>query len=100
MLLATTLLIAIVVVLAKYNHQRQPAWKYVTLNSLISWLSTVSKGCILFCISEGLGQQKWVWLSQKKRPLSNLRVFDSASRGIYGSAELIWHLRARYIISY
>ncbi|CAI7652420.1 unnamed protein product [Penicillium manginii] len=96
MLLATTLLIAIVVVLAKYNHQRQPAWKYVTLNSLISWLSTVSKGCILFCISEGLGQQKWVWLSQKKRPLSNLRVFDSASRGIYGSAELIWHLRARH----
>jgi hypothetical protein len=97
MVLSTGLLLAIVLVLANYNHQPQPNWKYVSLNSVISWLSTIAKACVLFTISEGLGQLKWVWFTQKKRPISDLRTFDSASRGIYGSAELIWNLRARYV---
>ncbi|KAJ5355832.1 hypothetical protein N7517_010441 [Penicillium concentricum] len=96
MILSTVLLLAIVMVLDNYNHRPQPTWKYVSLNSVISWLGTIAKACVLFSISEALGQLKWVWFTQKRRPMSDLRTFDSASRGIYGSAELIWNLRARH----
>lgn len=95
--LSTGLLLSIVVIGTYYNDQPQPSWRYVSLNSVISWLSTLSKACVLFSISEGLGQLKWVWFAQRKRAISDIRAFDAASRGIYGSAELIWNMRARYV---
>ncbi|KAJ5368535.1 uncharacterized protein N7496_008295 [Penicillium cataractarum] len=94
--LSTALLAAIIGILASYNHQPQPIWDYTSLNSVISWLSTISKGCVLFAISESLGQLKWLWFTQKSRPMSHLRTFDAASRGVTGSAELIWNLRAKH----
>lgn len=100
MALSLGLLISIVVILGQYNHHAQPAWQYMSLNSLISWLSTFSKGFALFAISETIGQLKWAWFNQKQRPLSDLRTFDSASRGLWGSAELIWTLQARYLYFY
>ncbi|KAB8205106.1 hypothetical protein BDV34DRAFT_196138 [Aspergillus parasiticus] len=95
-ILSAATLIAIIVILAKFDQQPQPTWKHVSLNSVISWLSTISKGCVLYAISEALGQLKWVWFAQETRPLLNLRTFDSASRGFYGSGELIWTLRFRH----
>lgn len=96
MLLSTVTLVAIIIILAHFNRQPQPLWDNVSLNSLISWLSTISKGCVLYATKEGLGQLKWAWFAQKTRPMTDLRTFDEASRGIYGSAELIWTLRAKY----
>jgi hypothetical protein len=95
-ILSAATLIALVVVLAKFDGTPQPTWKHVSLNTVISWLSTISKACIIFAVSEALGQLKWVWFAQKTQPLLNLRTFDSASRGFYGSAELIWTLRCRH----
>ncbi|CAG8935249.1 unnamed protein product [Penicillium salamii] len=96
MLLSSGLLVAIVVLLDKYENKPQPNWKYVSLNSVVSWLSTVSKGCVLFCLSEGIGQLKWVWFTRKSRPLVDLGTFDGASRGIWGCAGLVWTLRAKH----
>lgn len=98
--LAAGVLIALVVILAKHDHKPQPDWSHMSLNSLISWLSTISKGCIVVCCTEALGQLKWVWVSQGVRPMRQLRTFDSASRGWYGAAELIWTLRARYVMQF
>jgi hypothetical protein len=97
MLLSSGLLAVIMVVLARYNNRPQPTWRYVSLNSMISWLSTVSKGCVLFSISEGIGQLKWVWFARKNRPLTDLSTFDGASRGIYGCAGLVWRMKAKYV---
>lgn len=95
-ILSAATLIALVVVLAKFDGMPQPTWEHVSLNTVISWLSTVSKTCIIFAVSEALGQLKWVWFAQRTQPMVNLRTFDAASRGIYGSAELIWRLRFRH----
>ncbi|KAE8153169.1 hypothetical protein BDV25DRAFT_127495 [Aspergillus avenaceus] len=73
-------------ILSRVDGRPQPAWKHVT----------ISKGSILYVISEALGQLKWVWFAQRTRPLSNLREFDWASRGFYGSGELMWRLRFRH----
>lgn len=100
MILSSGVLVAIVVILTQYDGRPQPAWRLMSLNSLISWLSTVSKGCVLSAISEGLAQLKWVWFTRKSRPLVDLGAFDGASRGIYGCAGLVWKLRARYVYLY
>ncbi|KAL4906973.1 hypothetical protein BDW74DRAFT_130946 [Aspergillus multicolor] len=89
-------LITLVAVLAKYDGKPQPDWYYMSLNSLISWLSTISKACILFFVTEALGQSKWVWFSQGEQPIRDIRTFDSATRGPYGALELIWILQGRH----
>ncbi|OKO99531.1 hypothetical protein PENSUB_8376 [Penicillium subrubescens] len=81
---SVNLVVAILIILMRFESQ--PTWKYVSLNSLISWLSTFSKACLLFAVSETLGQLKWVRFASKSRPIQDLRTFDAASRGHYGSA--------------
>ncbi|PYH94643.1 hypothetical protein BO71DRAFT_398793 [Aspergillus ellipticus CBS 707.79] len=84
------------VILGVYDQQPQPTWQKVSLNSVISWLSTLSKASLLFAVGEMLGQLKWVWFAQKERPMLDLRAFDSASRGAWGSLGLCWTLRVRH----
>lgn len=93
---STGVLIGLAAVLAHYDRKPQPSWRYMSLNSLISWLSTIFRAGIVISTSEALGQLKWIWFAQKRqRPVQELRVYDSASRGPYGAMELIWALRAR-----
>lgn len=96
-ILSIALLVAIVGILAEFDQKPQPSWKYVSLNTVVSWLSTVSKACVLYSINEALGQLKWVWFAEKARPLPHLRTFDRASRGFLGSVELVWTLHAKYV---
>ncbi|PWY89612.1 hypothetical protein BO94DRAFT_555936 [Aspergillus sclerotioniger CBS 115572] len=95
-ILSAGLLIAMVVVLNTRNKHPQPHWRYMSLNSLVSWMSTLSKACILFSVNKALGQLKWVWFAQTSRPVFDIRTFDSASRGPFGGIALVWTLRARH----
>jgi hypothetical protein len=98
-IVSAVIIIAIVAILRKYNRCQQQDWKHVSLNSLISWLSTLAKACVIFSVSQGLGQLKWVWFSKRSRLLSDLDVFDSASRGATGSVFLLWLVKGRYVKS-
>ncbi|RDH34787.1 hypothetical protein BDQ94DRAFT_177632 [Aspergillus welwitschiae] len=76
------LLAAIVIILKMYDHQPQPKWWHISLNSVISFLSTLSRASLMFSVGELIGQLKW--------------SFDSASRGALGSLTLIWAMRVRH----
>ncbi|KAL4883426.1 hypothetical protein BJY04DRAFT_216249 [Aspergillus karnatakaensis] len=89
-------LITLIAVLAKHDRQPQPGWSHLSLNSVIAWLTTISKACILFFVSEALGQSKWVWFAQDERPVKDIRAFDAASRGPYGALELVRTLRGKH----
>ncbi|KAL3487460.1 hypothetical protein BJX62DRAFT_240953 [Aspergillus germanicus] len=90
-------IVVIVLVLRRYDGRQQPDWQGISLNSLLSWLSTVAKACLLFSLTESLGQLKWAWISSESQPLSDLKVFDSASRGgLFGSLELLWRVKGHH----
>ena len=83
-------LAGVIALLAIYNNHEQPDWTHVSLNTVISWLSTISKALIFVSISHAIGQLKWSWFAARPQPLDALRTFDMASRGVSGSFELIW----------
>lgn len=101
-------IIGIVVLLNRFDGQPQPDWAYanettgkgfhISLNSVLSWLSTVARICALMPITKGLGQLKWVWFAEKDRVLSDFDAFDSATRGLTGSAMLMWRLKGRCVV--
>ncbi|PYH81004.1 hypothetical protein BO82DRAFT_384006 [Aspergillus uvarum CBS 121591] len=90
-------IVAIAAILSHFDGRQQPDWPRVSLNSVISWLSTIASAGLMFALTNSLGQLKWVWFAHQKKRLSDLKPFDSASRGgLVGSLELLWLLKGRH----
>lgn len=106
-------LIGLAILLKRVDNKQQPIWggeyycvkggticrqtPQVSLNSVISLISTVAKICVLIPVTKGLGQLKWVYFAEKDRVLADFETFESATRGLTGSAMLVWRLRARCV---
>lgn len=84
------LLIALSAILAVYDNKAVFEWKGVTLNAVVSVISTASKASLLYSISQLISQWKWIIFTRTKRPLMDFERVDSASRGPMGSLELMW----------
>lgn len=92
-LVSASLLVALTIVLAVYDDKAVFEWKGVTLNALVSLLSTASKSALLYTMSELLSQWKWIVFSATRRPLIDFHRIDAASRGPWGSSGIIWRSR-------
>ena len=99
-------LMGIIIFASHFNNGPTPSWsmtvaKYnktftVTMNSILSLLSTIAKICVLIPVTKGLGQLKWIWFAKRERSLRDIETFESASRGLTGSALLMWKLKFKY----
>lgn len=86
--------------LCAFDGKAQPEWPYgATLNSAVSWLSTITKGFLLVPWASCISQSIWISYMSKPQGLERLRIYDEASRGPWGSLELIWTLKARCVSS-
>lgn len=84
-LIAVAFLIAIILVLYNFDGKPVPDWPYgITLNALVSVLSTAMKAGMVCMATEALSQLKWSWFSQGNK-LSDLALLDAASRGPVGA---------------
>jgi hypothetical protein len=82
-------LVALAVMLGIYNGRQTPQMPYnITLNALISVLSTAAKSSLLFAVAGTLGQIKWAWFTES-RELSDMQTFDGATRGPWGALVLL-----------
>ena len=88
-------LIAIAIILRMYDGKQRPTWS-ISLNAIVAVLSAIVNVGALYSVTHAVNQLKWVWFSEKERKLADIQVFDSASRGVFGSVALLLHLRARY----
>lgn len=89
---------AVVGVLASYDAKSLTSWNFVfgiTLNTLVAILSTLSRSSLLVPVTSCISQLKWIHLVAAPRPLREVQVFDDASRGPWGSLELIWRLHVK-----
>ena len=86
-------LVCMIGLLIGYDHKPIFKWHHVTLNALVSTLSTISKACLMLTIAESISQWKWIMFSQRQRLLSGFEAIDSASRGPLGSLKLIWRTK-------
>jgi hypothetical protein len=83
-------LIAIAVIVHHYDGEPLPQWRGgVTLNTVISVLSTTARSGMIFVVSGTMGQLKWCWLGQSRRRLLDMQVMDDASRGPMGAARIL-----------
>lgn len=74
-------LIALIALLATYDAKPVFNWHNITLNALVSILSTGNKVAILMAIEEALSQWKWILFWHEPRFLTDFERLNSASRG-------------------
>ncbi|CAG8280084.1 unnamed protein product [Penicillium salamii] len=99
-LMSVIFLAAIIVVLYMYDGKPMPDWPYgITLNALVSVLSTVMKAAMVFIITEALSQLKWSWFS-KGNKLSDLALLDAASRGPAGAFIALFRFVPRHLVTF
>jgi len=88
--------LATYLLLKAYDGKAQPDWLYgITLNSAASWLTTITKSMLLVPAAACIDQSSWIYYASRARNLGALSVYDAASRGPWGSMQLLWTLRAR-----
>ena len=83
---------ALTLVLLKiYDQRAPPQFIYgITLNALISILTTFSKSALLVVVAGAISQLKWRWFQNTNgKSVLDTQVFDDASRGPWGSAVLL-----------
>lgn len=96
-LLSAGSLAALVGVLVGANGQPILHWQWhdITLNTIVSILSTISRISALFVLSAAIGQTKWILFSRGPASLLDFEAIDVASRGFIGCAQIL--LRARRV---
>jgi Protein of unknown function (DUF3176) len=87
-MISSICLLLIVIILGIHDNQALPAQssQYISLNTTVAILSTLSRYSLSVPIESCLGQQKWNWFqSGGPRKLIDIERFDKASRGPWGS---------------
>ncbi|KAF7916873.1 hypothetical protein EAE99_009498 [Botrytis elliptica] len=72
-----------------------PEWPFqISINTLLSIYGLVFKTCLIFIVTSCIGQLQWFWFSSR-RPLYDIVCYDRATRGPWGSIQLLFseHIR-------
>ncbi|KAG4439882.1 hypothetical protein IFR05_004658 [Cadophora sp. M221] len=89
---------ASIAVLAVFHNKPLPQWPFgITLNTLIALISAITNACLAVPLASGFGQLKWNWFKQKPSPLTDMELFDEASRGSWGAVRLLSSGRGGYV---
>ncbi|KAL1596316.1 hypothetical protein SLS60_008961 [Paraconiothyrium brasiliense] len=85
------------VMLIFYHDKAIPKWPLgLTLNAYISVLAKVASAALMLPVSEALGQLKWSWFQgDNSKKMWDFELFDSASRGPWGSFLLLVRTKGR-----
>lgn len=87
----------IIVVLKLYDQQVPPDWPLqITINSFLALFSTLCKACFMVALAETISQWKWN-IFEGIRPLIEFEIVDSASRGFWGSVQLVMRFKHRLV---
>lgn len=83
-------LVAIVFVVGAYDGEKIPQLvSGLTLNAIISLLSTASRTSLIFVVGAIMGQLKWCWLKRSERQIYDIQSMDDASRGPLGALSVL-----------
>ncbi|CZR69271.1 uncharacterized protein PAC_19171 [Phialocephala subalpina] len=75
------------------NQKKVPEWAYeLSLNTVVSVLTTLTELALMKPVSECIGQLKWMWFCGKAKKLVQFGAFDEASRGAWGSFTFFFKL--------
>ncbi|KAF2132206.1 hypothetical protein P153DRAFT_429386 [Dothidotthia symphoricarpi CBS 119687] len=89
LVLAAFTLVGFMIVLAVYDRKPSPVVGGITLNTVASFAATLFSMCLMVPVHNCLSQLGWTWLGKDYKSLNDLVEIDWASRGPWGSLQLL-----------
>lgn len=90
---------AIILILFIYNgHPVLDLPRIITVNSILAIFSTSMTAALSVPLALSISQAKWNWFHDDQdgvKPLSDLEVYDQASRGPWGALVMLGKIRWR-----
>ncbi|KAK2592312.1 hypothetical protein QQS21_010002 [Conoideocrella luteorostrata] len=97
---ALGLFVGLCLVLGSFDNKSITSWPdnpfFTTLQSCVHFISTGIRITMLVPVAAAIGQLKWHHI-RNPRPVTELHSYDSASRGIFGSAVLLFSRNIRCV---
>ncbi|THZ15594.1 hypothetical protein D6C91_06744 [Aureobasidium pullulans] len=91
MIFSLSCLIAVAVIMAWIDGKRLSIWHWaIQPNAVISVLIVSSKAALMISTASCVSQLKWTHFQKRPRQLRDLEGFDDASRGAWGSVQLLF----------
>ncbi|CAD0107874.1 unnamed protein product [Aureobasidium uvarum] len=85
--------IGLIILLAVSRGKEQRYWfgGHITLNGLVALITTITRASVMVSVAASLSQLKWNRFASNTslHPLDDLSRYDSASRGPWGSLNLL-----------
>ncbi|RSL59038.1 hypothetical protein CEP54_007524 [Fusarium duplospermum] len=91
--LASAAVAAMVILLINFDGEPVFDGPMITLNAVISTLSTTSRVCLLAMLASTISQWNWLLFSREPRRLVDFEYFSAASRGPLGSLKVLLDFR-------
>lgn len=92
--LITLLLAATIIILKVFDGREQTELMLgLTINSILQYLTSLTKVVLLGPILEALSQLKWLWFASQPRSLLDFHRYEEAIRGGIGIFSLLFRLR-------
>jgi hypothetical protein len=100
-LLSLCALTASTIILGVYNGKALSEWHlFISINTVISILATISRIALAFAVTSCLGQAKWNWFRRRPDALIAFERCEAASRGPLGGIQLLVWLHIRQLLLY
>jgi hypothetical protein len=91
LMFSTACLLTISILLVVYHGQSIQSFPQgITLNAIVSVLSTTFKAALIYPVSTALGQAKWNWYADQERLLRDFQRIEEASRGPLGATRILF----------
>ena len=90
LIVCVTSLLALIITLVTHQLKPLPGYSHgITLNARVAVFSTIMKTTLLYCAAEAISQYKWIHIQKKTCVLSDIDLYDQASRGPWGALVLL-----------
>ncbi|RGP71209.1 carboxylic ester hydrolase [Fusarium longipes] len=86
-------LAVMITLLRVFDGKKVFAWNTITLNTIVSILSLVTKANLAYILAECMAQWKWLLFADQERPLMDFDRIDAATRGPLGSLRVLLRTR-------
>ncbi|KAI0109036.1 hypothetical protein GGR51DRAFT_558834 [Nemania sp. FL0031] len=93
----------LVALLGAFNGKAEPSWSTeVRLTTVLIAIMSVYRLALKAIMESCVSQGAWIWVSgfrkgKTEAKLEDFKMFDEASRGLYGALVLLWRMKASHL---
>lgn len=96
----TACLLAVVAICRNLDGQSSDYWhSSISPNAMISTLTTIAKGAVLFSVAASMSQLKWLYFQSHPRRLADIDVYNEATTSPVAAVQFLFKIKGHALLA-